>query len=123
MERKLNAAGCFRTALSDECFLRICVNPNKPDGAAADAAGLVLTDLVKQAIKTSPAGTYSLNNTTTGHYLWLCVPNTMTIKKVTSGGFDVPMEAAQSSTTAVDTYKCYRSSSPINQGAMNIVVS
>lgn len=91
--------------------------------AAADAAGLVLTDLVKQAIKTSPAGTYSLNNTTTGHYLWLCVPNTMTIKKVTSGGFDVPMEAAQSSTTAVDTYKCYRSSSPINQGAMNIVVS
>lgn len=91
--------------------------------AAADAAGLVLTDLIKQAIKTSPAGTYALNNATAGHYLWLCVPNSMTIKKVTSGGFDVPMEAAQSSTTAVDTYKCYRSSSPINQGTMNIVVS
>lgn len=91
---------------------------------AADAAeGLVLTDLQKQAIKTSPAGSYTLNNTTTGHYLWLCVPNSMTIKKVTSGGFDVPMEAAQSSTTAVDTYKCYRSSSPINAGNMSIVIS
>ena len=89
--------------------------------SAAD--GLNITSLTKQAIKTSPNGSYSLNNPTTGYYLWLCVPNSMTINKVTSSGFDVPMEASTSGSTSVDTYKCYRSSSQINEGVMNIVIS
>lgn len=91
--------------------------------ANSEIAGLDITTLGKQSIKTTPNGTYNLNNGTTGDYLWLCVPNTMTINKVTSGGFDVPMESAVTGTTAVDTYKCYRSSSAINAGAMTIVIS
>lgn len=91
--------------------------------AESEAASLNISSLNKQAIKTSPNGSYALNNTTSGHYLWLCVPNSMTINKVTSGGFDVPMEASQEGTTSVDTYKCYRSSSAINEGDMNIVIS
>lgn len=91
--------------------------------AEAQASSLAITSLEKQAIKTSPNGSYTLNNTTSGHYLWLCIPNSMTINKVTSGGFDVPMEASQEGTTSVDTYKCYRSSSAINEGNMNIVIS
>lgn len=90
---------------------------------AAQASELTITSLVKQAIKTSPNGTYSLTNDTDGKYLWLCVPSTMTINKVTSSGFAVPMEEQQSGSTSVDTYKCYRSSSAINQGTVSIVIS
>lgn len=91
--------------------------------AATEAASLEITSLGKQSIKTSPGGSYTLNNATTGHYLWLCVPGSMTISRVTSSGFDVPMEAAEDGSTPVDSYKCYRSSSPINEGAMSIVIS
>ena len=90
---------------------------------AAQASELTITSLVKQAIKTSPNGTYNVTNDTDGKYLWLCVPNTMTINKVTSSGFAVPMEAQQSGSTSVDTYKCYRSSSAINKGTVSIVIS
>lgn len=91
--------------------------------AASQVSGLDVDSLGKQAIKTSPNGSYTLSNATTGHYLWLCVPSSMTIYKVASSGFDVPMEAAQEASTEVDTYRCYRSSSPINAGAMSIVIS
>ena len=91
--------------------------------AATEAASLEITSLGKQSIKTSPGGSYTLNNATTGHYLWICVPSSMTISRVTSSGFDVPMEAAENGSTPVDSYKCYRSSSPINEGAMSIVIS
>lgn len=90
---------------------------------AAQASELTITSLVKQAIKTSPNGTYNLTNDTDGKYLWLCIPSTMTINKVTSSGFAVPMEAQQSGSTSVDTYKCYRSSSAINKVTVNIVIS
>ena len=92
--------------------------------AQADAAsGLDITSLGKQSLKTSPNGTYSLNNNSDENYLWLCVPSSMNIASVKSGGFDVPMEASQSKATTVDTYKCYRSSSKINSGVMNIVIA
>lgn len=92
--------------------------------AAADAASsLSITSLNKQSIKTSPAGTYTLNNSQTGNYLWLCVPSSMTINRVTSSGFDIPMEEQQTGSTSVDTYKCYRSSSQINEGSVTIVIS
>lgn len=91
--------------------------------AASEAGSLEITSLVKQSVKTSPGGSYTLNNTVSGHYLWLCVPSSMTINRVTSSGFDVPMEAAAGGSTTVDSYKCYRSSLPINSGNMSIVIS
>lgn len=93
--------------------------------AAAEnvAGGLEITSFGKQAIKTSPNGTYTLNNSTKGHYMWLCVPNSMTINKVTSSGFDVPMLASEAGSTSVDSYKCYRSASAIDAGDVTIVVS
>lgn len=91
--------------------------------AATEASALNITSLGKQAIKTSPGGTYTLTNGTEGHYMWLCVPSTMTINKVTLNGFDVPMEAAQSASTALGTYKCYRSSNALQAQAFTIVVS
>lgn len=89
-------------------------------GTLGSAAVLALT---KQSLKTSPNGSYTVA-VTQGQYLWLCVPSSMKINKVTSSGFDVPMQAA--ATVAVDgkgNYSCYRSSSQFNAGSVNIVIS
>lgn len=61
-------------------------------GASAKDA-LVSADvlaLTKQPIKSSPAGNVTVE-VGANEYLWLCVPSTMTINSVKSGGFDVPM--------------------------------
>ena len=92
-------------------------------GFAAASTGVNITSLSKQSVRTTPNGSYTLNNTTSGNYLWLCVPSTMTINKVTSSGFDVPMQTAENGSTTLGQYKCYRSSSPINSGNMSIVIS
>lgn len=79
--------------------------------------------LTKQPIKSSPAGNVTVE-VGANEYLWLCVPSTMTINSVKSGGFDVPMAAPV--TVAVDgkgDYKCYRSAGPFAEGTFNGVIA
>lgn len=88
--------------------------------ALASADVLALT---KQPIKSSPAGNVTVE-VGANEYLWLCVPSTMTINSVKSGGFDVPMAAPV--TVAVDgkgDYKCYRSAGPFAEGTFNGVIT
>lgn len=91
-------------------------------GFAADSLSDITT-LKKQTIKTSPNGDYTINNPTSGQYLWLCVPDNMGINSVKSSGFDVPMEAAVVKTTALGSYKCYRSSGKPNAGDMSFTIN
>lgn len=90
---------------------------------ASDAAGLDITGLSKYAPLTSPAGTYKIKNNADGIYLWLCVPDTMTINKVTSSGFTVPMREVQTGQTELGGYKCYRSSNAIVAGEYTYTIS
>lgn len=90
---------------------------------ASDAAGLTITGLSKYAPLTSPAGTYKIKNHADGIYLWLCVPDTMTINKVTSSGFTVPMREVQTGQTELGGYKCYRSSNAIVAGEYTYTIS
>lgn len=90
---------------------------------ASDAAGLAITELSKYAPLSSPAGTYKIKNNTDGIYLWLCVPDTMTINKVTSSGFTVPMREVQTGQTELGGYKCYRSSNAIVAGEYTYTIS
>ena len=90
---------------------------------ASDAAGLAITELSKYAPLTSPAGTYKIKNNSDGIYLWLCVPDTMTINKVTSSGFTVPMREVQTGQTELVGYKCYRSSNAIVAGEYTYTIS
>ena len=91
-------------------------------GIAAD--GLAdITTLVKQAIKTSPVGSYKINNPSSGQYLWLCVPDDKSINSVKSSGFDVPMEEPVVKKTALGSYKCYRSSGKPNAGDMSFTIN
>lgn len=79
--------------------------------------------MTKQPIKSSPAGNVTIE-VGANEYLWLCVPSTMSINSVKSGGFDVPMAAPV--TVAVDgkgDYKCYRSASPFAEGTFNGVIA
>ena len=85
----------------------------------AAATSVDKNGLVKQPIKISPVGTYTLTNSTDGCYLWLCVPDNMTINKVTLNGFDVPMEAA----VTIDKYKYYRSSNRLTNKDYTFVIS
>lgn len=90
---------------------------------ASDAAGLAITELSKYAPLSSPAGTYKIKNNADGIYLWLCVPDTMTINKVTSSGFTVPMREVQTGQTELGGYKCYRSSNAIVAGEYTYTIS
>lgn len=85
----------------------------------AAATSVDKNGLVKQPIKTSPVGTYTLTNSTDGCYLWLCIPDNMTINKVTLNGFDVPMEAA----VTIEKYKYYRSSNRLTNKDYTFVIS
>ena len=66
-----------------------------------------------------PAGQYTATNNVTGNYMWFCVASQQSINKVTSGGFDVPLEAA----ATVGKYKCYRSSNAVAAGEHTFVVA
>lgn len=90
---------------------------------ASDTAGLAITELSKYAPLASPAGTYKIKNNADGIYLWLCVPDTMTINKVTSSGFTVPMREVQAGQTELGGYKCYRSSNAIVAGEYTYTIS
>lgn len=90
---------------------------------ASDAAGLAITELLKYAPLASPAGTYKIKNNADGIYLWLCVPDTMTINRVTSSGFTVPMREVQTGQTELGGYKCYRSSNAIVAGEYTYTIS
>lgn len=82
---------------------------------------LTITSLTKGG--SSINGTKTLTNDDATKYLWLCVPNTMSINKVTSGGFDVPFLAPVEASTPLGTYKCYRTKDLPGTDPMTIVIS
>lgn len=88
-----------------------------------DTVDYSISYLTEQTLATSPKGTYTLENSTTGYYLWLCVPEEMEINEVTSSGFEVPMEDYTTLSLTLGDYKCYRSSAQINSGTMIITIS
>lgn len=90
-------------------------------GSSADSTITDVIQFTKQPIKSSPNGNYSLS-VQNNQYVWLCVPSNMRINKVTSSGFDVPMESPIN-VVSKDTYKCYRSSNTFKAGMFNFTIS
>lgn len=90
--------------------------------AASSADESVVGSLPKQPLKTSANGSYTLTAASSG-YMWLCIPDSMKINKVTMSGFDVPMEEFQSVTLEGAGFKCYRSSNQLVAGTYTIVIS
>lgn len=91
--------------------------------AKAALTGEDVLGLTKQAIKSSPNGTYNMTGIAEGEYVWLCVPSNFSITKVTSSGFGVPMVAAATVTVeGKGSYKCYRTEGALKAGNFNFVI-
>lgn len=91
--------------------------------AKAALTGEDVLGLTKQAIKSSPNGTYNMTGIAEGEYVWLCIPSNFSITKVTSSGFGVPMAAAATVTVeGKGSYKCYRTEGALKAGNFNFVI-
>lgn len=62
-------------------------------------------------------------NTNNGDYIWLVVPNDLTISRVTSAGFDVTLAAAQTVTNSLGTFKAYRTANTLTAETWKLVIS
>lgn len=56
-------------------------------------------------------------------YIWLVVPSYLSISRVTSAGFDVPLSAPQTITNSLGTFKAYRTANPLTAATWNLVIS
>ena len=97
--------------------------------AVDDVANLTLADLKNQgrSIKKTFKLTNPKGSSETPHYTWFCVPSGQTIDKVTSGGFDVPINAAVAKKFTIGgqefTYSCYRTDGDVTPASVTYVCS
>lgn len=97
--------------------------------AVDDVANLTLADLKNQgsSIKKTLKLTNPKGSSETPHYTWFCVPSGQTINKVTSGGFDVPINAAVAKKFTIGgqefTYSCYRTDGDVTPASVTYVCS
>lgn len=62
-------------------------------------------------------------STENNQYIWLVVPSTLSINRVTSQGFDVTLQSPQNITTSLGTFKAYRTVNPLTAQTWNLVIS
>lgn len=95
--------------------------------AATSVPESSVSSFTNKYVKSSCAGEYSLT-ITSGQYVYICIPSFMSLTKVTSSGFDVPLEAAETFTVILSddstvSYKAYRTSSKPQSSPMNIEIA
>lgn len=56
-------------------------------------------------------------------YIWLVVPSYLSITRVTSAGFDVPLSAPQAINNNLGSFKAYRTINPLTATTWNLVIS
>ena len=62
-------------------------------------------------------------NTNNGDYIWLIIPNFLTINRVTSAGFDVSLAAVQTVTNSLGTFKAYRTANTLTTETWKLIIS
>lgn len=75
--------------------------------------------------KVSTTGVSFNPNITTNDndYIWLVVPSYLSIRHVTSAGFDVTLAAPQTITNSLGSFKAYRTANPLTIATWNLVIS
>lgn len=56
-------------------------------------------------------------------YIWLVVPSYLSISRVASAGFDVPLSASQAINNNLGSFKAYRTINPLTANTWNLVIS
>ena len=93
--------------------------------SAGNPAATMTAEILNTLNKVSATGVSFNPSITTkdNDYIWLVVPSYLSISRVTSAGFDVPLSAPQAITNSLGTFKAYRTANPLTQATWNLVIS
>lgn len=93
--------------------------------AGASADGNISEDVINGLSRVSAAGVGFNPTVTTGdnQYIWLVVPSNLSISRVTSAGFDVTLQDAVTITTALGSFKAYRTVNKLTAQKWNLIIS
>lgn len=93
--------------------------------SGGNSAATMTAEILNTLNKVSATGVSFNPKVTTkdNDYIWLVVPNYLSITRVTSAGFDVPLSAPQAITNSLGTFKAYRTANPLTQATWNLVIS
>lgn len=93
--------------------------------SGGNPADMITEDVINSLNKHSTTG-INFNPTVVtknNDYIWLVVPNYLTIHEVKSAGFDVLLSAPQTITTSFGTFKTYRTINTLTAQSWNLVIS
>jgi hypothetical protein len=107
-----------RTGKSTSQTRYLCYSGGNP-------AATMTTEILNTLNKVSAIGVSFNPSITTkdNDYIWLVVPSYLSITRVTSAGFDVPLSAPQAITNSLGTFKAYHTANPLTQATWNLVIS
>ena len=90
-----------------------------------NSAATMTAEILNTLNKVSATGVSFNPKVTTkdNDYIWLVVPSYLSITRVTSAGFDVPLSSPQAITNSLGTFKAYRTANPLTQATWNLVIS
>ncbi len=90
-----------------------------------NSAATMTAEILNTLNKVSATGVSFNPKVTTkdNDYIWLVVPSYLSISRVTSAGFDVPLSAPQTITNSLGSFKAYRTANPLTQATWNLVIS
>lgn len=88
-------------------------------------ADTITAEILNTLSKVSSTGVSFNPKVTTkdNDYIWLVVPNYLSINRVTSAGFDVTLASPQAITNALGSFKAYRTANPLTPATWNLVIS
>lgn len=88
-------------------------------------AATITAEILNTLNKVSSTGVSFNPSITTkdNDYIWLIVPSYLSITRVTSAGFDVPLSAPQAITNNLGNFKAYRTINPLTANTWNFVIS
>lgn len=115
---KFEVSKTGRTGKSTSTTRYLCYSGGNP-------ADTITEDVINSLNKHSATGV-NFNPTVvtkSNDYIWLVVPNYLTIHGVKSSGFDVLLAEAQTITTFFGTFKAYRTINTLTAQSWNLVIS
>lgn len=107
-----------RTGKSTSAIRFLCYYGSSSVATASEAVLNSLQKVSATGLSFNPTIT-----TRSGDYIWLVVPNDLTISRVTSAGFDVTLAAAQTVTNSLGTFKAYRTANMLTAATWKLVIS
>lgn len=106
-----------RTSKSTDTTRYLCYFGGDPASVMTDRALAALSKVSATGVSFNPSLTTKDND-----YIWLVVPSYLSINRVTSAGFDVPLSAPQTISNSIGNFKAYRTINPLTANTWNLVI-